>query len=173
MTMSPNLRKFGLLAHVTSSVGWLGAAAGFLALAIVGLTSQNPPTVRAAYVAMEPITRFVIVPLAIAALVTGIIQSLGTPWGLLRHYWVVVKLLVTVFATVVLLIESTPIAMIADSAAKTALMESDFHQERFSMVVHSAGGIVVLLVTMVLSVYKPRGTTGLERRGSQEQHSAT
>jgi len=105
MTMTIRLRKLALTAHVTSSVGLLGSIAAFLSLAIAGLTSQDAQTVRAAYLAMELIARFVIVPLAFASLLTGLIQSLGTPWGLFRHYWVVVKLLLTVFATVVLLVK--------------------------------------------------------------------
>src|ERR1700704_845733 len=104
MIMTIGVRKFALTAHVTSSVGLLGSIAAFLALAISGLTSQDIKMVRAAYLAMELIARFVIVPLAFASLLTGLIQSLGTPWGLFRHYWVVVKLLLTVFATVVLLV---------------------------------------------------------------------
>ena len=64
MIMSPGLRKFALTAHVTSSIGWFGAVAAFLALAIAGLTSQDAQIVRAAYLAMELTTWFVIVPLA-------------------------------------------------------------------------------------------------------------
>ena len=58
MTMTPLLRKFVLTAHVTSSVGWLGAVAGFLVFAVTGLTSQDVQIVRAAYLAME-LTRLV------------------------------------------------------------------------------------------------------------------
>jgi hypothetical protein len=55
--------------------------------------------VRAAYPAMELIARFVIVPLAFGSLLTGLIPSFGTPSGLSRHYWVLVKFLLTIFAT--------------------------------------------------------------------------
>jgi ABC-type uncharacterized transport system permease subunit len=79
--MTRGLRKFVLTAHITFAVSWLGAVAGFLALAIAGLTSQDAQTVRAAYLAMELITRFVIVPLSFAPLITGPILSLGTPWA--------------------------------------------------------------------------------------------
>jgi hypothetical protein len=41
---------------------------------------------RAAYLAMDLTSRFVIVPLARASLLTGLAQALGTPWGLFRHY---------------------------------------------------------------------------------------
>jgi hypothetical protein len=84
--MSGGVRKLALTAHVITSVGWLGAVAVFLVLAVAGLTSGAPATARAAYVAMEATTRLVIVPLCLASLLTGILQSLGTPWGLFRHY---------------------------------------------------------------------------------------
>ena len=88
MTMTPTLRKFALTAHVTASVGWLGSVAAFLGLAVVGLASPDAQTMRAVYVSMELIGWFVIVPFSVAALLTGLVQSLGTPWGVFRHYWV-------------------------------------------------------------------------------------
>src|ERR671919_321085 len=104
MIMTSGFRKFALTAHVTSSVGWIGAVVVFLALAIVGLTSQDAQTVRGAYLVMEPAAWWVLVPLAFASLLTGIVMSLGTTWGLFRHYWVVFKFLIAVFSTIVLLI---------------------------------------------------------------------
>jgi hypothetical protein len=90
-TMSPQLRKLAFTAHVTSSVGWLGAVAAFLGLSIIGLTSAEAGTVRAVYLAMEATGWYVLIPLSLASLLTGLIQSLGTRWGLLRHYWVFAK----------------------------------------------------------------------------------
>lgn len=117
MTMSPRLRKMALIAHITSSVGWLGAVVAFLALAMVGTTSQDPATVRGVYLVMEPAAWYVLVPLAFASLLTGIVQSLGTPWGLFRHYWVLFKLLINVVATGVLLIYTGTFRSMARMAA--------------------------------------------------------
>jgi hypothetical protein len=121
MALSPGARKLALTAHVTASVGWLGAVAAFLAVAIAGLTSDDVQVARAAYIAMNLMGWYVIVPLGAASLVTGIVQSLGTPWGLLRHWWIVIKLLLTVLAMVVLLVHMRPIGFMADVAARTAL----------------------------------------------------
>ena len=165
--MGPRLRKLALTAHVASSVGWLGAVAGFLALAVAGLTDPDAQTARATYPAMELIARFVIVPLAFASLATGIVQSLGTPWGLFRHYWVLAKLLVTVLATTVLLLQMGPIGHAADAAAQTALSGAELREARTSLVAHAGGGLLVLLVPVALSVYKPRGVT---RYGLRKQH---
>jgi DMSO/TMAO reductase YedYZ heme-binding membrane subunit len=107
--MSPGIRKFALAAHLTVSIGWFGAVAAYLALDVTVATSQDLQTLRAAYLAMELIARFVIVPLAVTSLLTGIVMSLGTKWGLFRHYWVLISLVLTVVATAVLLVETRAI----------------------------------------------------------------
>jgi hypothetical protein len=162
--MTPSLRKFALTAHVTSSVGLLGSVAAFLALAVAGLTSEDAQIVRAAYLAMDLTARFVIVPLAFASLLTGLIQSLGTPWGLFRHYWVSAKLLLTVFVTIVLLIKMELISYAARLAAETILSRADLRAAGIELAVHAAGGLLVLLVPAALSIYKPRGLTPYGRR---------
>lgn len=106
--MSPVWRKFALTTHVTTSVGWFGAVASFLVLALAGLNSGNAVTVRSAYVAMELTGWFIIVPLCFVSLPTGLVMSLGTPWGLFRHYWVVAKLTISVIATILLLVHMQP-----------------------------------------------------------------
>lgn len=166
MIMSPGLRKAALTAHVTSSIGWFGAVAAFLALAIVGITSQDLQLVRAAYLVMGLTTWFVIVPLALVSLLTGIVSSLFTRWGLFRYYWVLMKLVITVFATLVLLVHTQPIDLLSGTAAKTAVVGANLHGTQLQMVVASSLTLVVLLVLTVLSVYKPRGMT---RYGQQKQ----
>ncbi len=158
MIMTPSLRKFALTAHVTSSVGTLGAVAGFLALAVAGLNSADSQVVRAAYLAMELTAWYVIVPLVLASLATGLVQSLGTNWGLFRHYWVVMKLFLNVLVTIVLLLQLELIGYLAD-VSETMLSSADLRGLRMSPVIHAAGGLLVLLVPVVLSLYKPRGLT--------------
>lgn len=170
--MAPGLRKFALTAHVISSVGWLGAVAVFLALAIAGLVSEDPEMVRAAYLTMDLSARFVIVPLAVAAFLTGLVQALGTTWGLFRHYWVLIKLVITIVATVILLMQLPSISNLAAEAARTTLSSGDLRESRLSLVVHGAGGLVVLLVPTVLSIYKPRGMTRYGQRRQREERRA-
>lgn len=159
MQMSASVRRFALTAHVTSSIGWMGAVACFLALAVVGLTSPQPLEVQAAYVAMELICWMVIVPLSLLSPLTGVAQSLWTPWGMLKHYWVVVKLLVTLPCTAILLLHMLPTTRLASVALQGGLAESAMHNLRVQLVADSAAAIVVLAFTTVLAVYKPRGQT--------------
>ena len=167
--MTPSFRKLVLTAHITVSVGSLGAVAAFLALAIAGLTSRDVQMVRTAYAAMELTARFVIVPLAFASLLSGLIESLGTPWGLFRHYWVLAKLLLTTFATIVLLAKMPLIGYAARRAAETTSSSADLHRAGTQLAVHAIGGLLVLLVITALSVYKPWGLTGYGERKQQER----
>lgn len=167
-TMSPPLRKLLLVAHVTSSVGSLGGVATFLVLAIVGLTSQDSQTVRAAYVANGFIAWYIILPLLLTALLIGIVQSLGSPWGLFRHYWVLAKFFLTIVTVVVLLNQMAGISHIAAVAAEATISGDDLLGLRRSLRTHAAGGLVVLLVLVALSIYKPRGVT---RHGWRKQHA--
>ncbi len=172
MTMAPRLRRFALTAHVTSSVGWLGAVATSLALAVAGLTSRDAQVVRAAYLALEVIGWFVLVPLSLASLLSGLVQSLGTTWGLFRHYWVLVKLLMNVFATIVLLLYTQTLSYLAGVAAQTTLPGGDLRGLRSpSPVVHAGAALLLLLVATVLAVYKPRGLTRYGRRKQHEQRA--
>lgn len=169
MSMSPGLRKFALTAHVTSSISWFGAVAAFLALSITGMISQDPQLVRAAYLVMGVITWFVIVPLALVSLLSGIVSSLGTKWGLFRYYWVLLKLVITVLATIVLLIHTQPIDLLTGLAAKMTVSAYPYALQ-LQMVVASSAALVALLVLTALSVYKPRGMTPYGRRKQDEQH---
>lgn len=169
MTMPPTLRKAALTAHITSSVGWLGSVAAFLALAVAGLISQDEPTVRAAYLAMQVLGWAVLVPLAVASFVTGLVQALGTTWGLFRHYWILVKLAMTVLATAVLLLYTSTLGYLADAASRPVAEGHLGALLSASPVLHASTALVVLLVAAALSVYKPRGLTPLGWRKQQEQ----
>jgi hypothetical protein len=173
MTMSSRARKLALTVHVAASVGWLGAVAGFLALAIAGLASAEPFTVRGAYLAMDVTARFVIVPLAFVALVTGLVQSLGTKWGLFRHYWILVKLLISLIATSVLLLHMQPIAYLAGVARETTVFGADLDGLRAQLVANAGLAIVGLLVNTALAIYKPRGMTPYGWRKQHERRTAT
>ena len=166
--MTARMRKIALAAHIATSVGWAGAVSAFLALAVSGLVSPSAPTVRAAYVGMELTTWYVIVPLAVASFFTGVISSLGTTWGLFRHYWVLLKLLITVLATAVLILHLEPIGRLAATSRDTGMPGPDLHQARMLMIYASGAAVLALLIMTALSIYKPRGMTPYGWRRQEE-----
>jgi len=154
--MSPSLRKFALLAHITFSTGWIGGVIVYLVLGIAAVTSQDVQTVRAAWTAMELAGWFALVPLSLASLLTGLVMSLGTKWGLFQHYWTLISFALTVFATIVLLLHMPDVSYLANTAqevdgARLSMLGGDLF--------HPGIGLLVLLVIQALNVYKPRGLT--------------
>ena len=165
MTMNPNVRKLALTTHITLSVGWIGAVLAYLVLVVAAMTRQDAQTLRAAWIAMELIGWYLIVPLALVSLFTGLVMSLGTPWGLLRHYWVLISLVLTIVAAVVLLQHMPTVSLLARVAAE--MDGADGGGLRGALrgeLLHAGGGLLVLLLIEALNVYKPRGMTAYGRR---------
>jgi hypothetical protein len=166
VTLAPAFRKFALTAHVTVSVGWVGAVASFLALAAAGVVSSDAALVRSSYVAMDFTYCTIVIPLGLASLITGVISSLGTDWGLIRHYWVVVKLLLTVPAVWMMLVHIQPVRYAAQLASATTFAGTDLDGLRSQLILYAGLALAILLTATVLSTYKPRGRT---RYGSRNK----
>lgn len=159
--MSPPVRKAVLAAHLACSVGWIGAAADYLALAIAAEASADPATVRASWIAMELTGWYVLVPLALGALLSGLVMALGSRWGLLRHYWVLISLLLTVVAAAVLVMHMPTVSSLADRAR---VADAAGLEQVGTDLVHPGVGLVVLFAIQVLNVYKPHGMTRYGQR---------
>jgi hypothetical protein len=159
MTMRPRLRKLALTAHVSAAVGWLGAVASSLALAVTGVASEDPQTARSTYLTLELLGRYVLVPFSFASLISGVVSALGTAWGLFRHYWVLAKLIINVFAIVVLLMYMQSLGDLARLAAKTGPGGDAAVLTSACPVLHAGAAVLLLVVATVLGIYKPRGVT--------------
>ena len=157
MIMTPRLSKAVLTSHITFSVGWLGAVAVFLVLAVTGLTSQDVLLVRSSLIAMELCAWFVIVPFCVTSLFTGVIQAVGTKWGLLKHYWIVVKLFLTVASTILLLLHMQPISYLSGIAIKPSFSNSQLAEQLIDLIAKAGAAILVLLAITTISIYKPWG----------------
>jgi hypothetical protein len=160
--LSPRWRKVMLTLHVAVSVGWLGSAYGMVVLGLVAWSNTDPLVRWGAYVALHDSDRLIMIPGSLAALATGLIVSLFTPWGLVKHFWVLTKLTLTVSAMI--------FAALYVSQKATRAMQLTGHGAHVS--VGSLGGQVVLgSVVMVLilaantalSVFKPWGRTRRRR----------
>lgn len=163
--MRRGVRRTALTAHVAVSVGWFGAVAVSLVLAAEGLLASDADTVRAVWLSLDLVGWWALVPLSLLSLSTGLVQALGTRWGLLRHYWVVVKLVLNLIATGVLLLYTQTLDALADAArhASTASLVAGGLVDA-SPLIHSLAALLLLLGAIVLSVFKPRGLTNYGMR---------
>lgn len=170
MIMTPRIRRIALTVHITSTIGWLGAIVAFLALAIAGLASSDVQLVRGSYLAMELIGWYVLVPLSVGSLITGLIMSLGTTWGLFRHYWVSIKFVIAVISLLILFMYTQTLDQLGDLARDATLSVDELRNP--SPVLHAGAAILALLVNTMLSVYKPRGLTAYGRHKQAEPRKA-
>jgi uncharacterized membrane protein len=150
--------------HITSSVGWVGAILTYLTINIIALTSSDAPTVRGAYLLMEPLVRYAIIPMAVTSLITGVVMALVTRWGLLKHRWVATSLWLTLVAVGVLI---GHIGEVSELTAHAAAPVTDGPAR--ADLPHTIGGLLVVSVPLVLNIYKLRGLT---RRGRRLQAAA-
>jgi hypothetical protein len=165
MVMAAGLRRATLAVHLITSLGWIGAAGAYLALGVAARVSEQVPTVRAAWIAMELIGWLLIVPLGCLAFLTGLVMSLGTRWGLIRHYWVLIAFVLTSLALAVLILHMPSVSAVA-ATARTGDDRAVLHLG--GDIAHPAVGLLVLVVVAVLNLYKPRGLT----RYGQRQRAA-
>jgi hypothetical protein len=174
MVMAPRLRKLALSVHLAVSIGWIGSVLAYLALGLTAVTTEDDQSLRAAWIAMDLTGWYVIVPLAIASVVTGLIMSLGTKWGLFRHYWVLYSFIMTVVAAVVLVLHMPDVSELANVAREGAADAESAHllgRLRSGDLLHPTLGLVVLLTVQVLNIYKPKGMTRYGRRRQRAERA--
>lgn len=163
MRLGRATRRFALAVHVTASVAWFGAVLCFLVLSIVGLRGETTVEVNSAYAGMSLVGWYVIVPLGALSLFGGLLQGWGTEWGVTRHYWILVKLALTVVSYALLLLHMQPTTALGEWASRGAALPLSFHDARVQLMVDAAAALAVLGSAIALSIYKPEGVTRRRR----------
>lgn len=157
-------RRVLLISHIAVSVGWLGADVVMGILAVAGLTTDEPTLALSIFRAAGVFVPLVVLPLSLLALLTGVLLALGTKWGLLRYWWVLVKLAITVILSVLVLVLLRPsVADLADDAAAAqrdgSLLTVAASADPTALLVPATVSVVALTVAVILSVAKPSGRT--------------
>ncbi|KQY80877.1 hypothetical protein [Pelomonas sp. Root1444] len=172
MQLTGSWRKALMLVHLIGSLGWMGAIATYFALAAKGLDGPTEFATRAAYLGMQDVGWHVVMPLGIASVASGLVQALVTPWGVVRHAWIVVKLVISVAALGILLLHMGPTDDLAAAAAQGPMLPSDLRGLRLQLVWDSAAALVALVVAAALGTYKPNGQIAWARRGDASSTAA-
>jgi hypothetical protein len=167
---SPGFFKFLLTSHVIVSVGWLGVVIAKVALKIIAMTTSNPANIGALLFAAGRLS-FAFPPLAILTIVTGVLLSLGTKWGLIQHYWVATKIVLT-FGVIITAVQlgtriPQPTGQPMDDASILGITSSPATLLMALTITH----LVMLVVATILSTYKPWGKTWFARRKAVQPQS--
>ena len=157
MTLSTNLRKLNLIVHLTSSLGWFGGCLAFIFLGVFALNQGDFQVAGSLSYGLKICTWYVILPLCIISLFSGIIQAVGTQWGLFKHYWIIIKLLLTCMATILLIIHLQPIDMLSNAFIKDGVDRVTASQNIISLISKAGLAAITILLLTTISVFKPWG----------------
>lgn len=157
-------RRLVRAAHVVVAGGWLGLVVAMLALGVAGLFAPPDAAPEATYRLMHVIGGRVIPPMAVATLATGVVLSLLTPWGLIRHWWVATKIVVglAVILTAVSLTDTWLEQATVDPSGPAGVR----------LVATSLAHLGLLAFATVISVDKPWGRTPRGRRTTTRKEPA-
>jgi len=100
--MTPRFRRITLIVHITTAVGWLGTTVVVLTLGVAGIRTSDPSLQLVAYYdVFRVLNPAASVPLAFLGLVSGIVLATRGPFGLIRHRWVLTKLVASLVAVLI------------------------------------------------------------------------
>ncbi|MEU6080327.1 DUF2269 domain-containing protein [Streptomyces sp. NPDC047108] len=159
--LSRPARRALLVVHVSVSVGWLGLTTGLLALGVTAAVSGSAAAAEASYRSMQVFGDWLILPIALASLVSGLVLSLGTRWGLARHRWVVTKFWLTLAATAATAFSLRPAI---DDAARAVASAEPVGAAATDLVVAPSVATALYVFVTAISVLKPWGLTRRGRR---------
>ncbi|GHH27782.1 hypothetical protein [Lentzea cavernae] len=150
--LAAGLRKTVLVTHVVSAGAWIGVDVAAAVLVAVGWARSGDDRTDV----YQALANYSVVPLLLAALVaglvcllTGVLLGLSTKWGLVRFWWVAVKLVLNVVACAMLLFFLGPISELASGEQPL--------QDMWFVAFLATSALVLLGFAMVLSVFKPWG----------------
>ncbi|WP_435840304.1 DUF2269 domain-containing protein [Streptomyces chartreusis] len=158
--LSRPARRAALVVHVVASASWVGLTLGLLALGITAAGTGSAVTVEASVRAMKLFADWLLLPVAFLTLVSGLVLSLGTQWGLARHRWVYVKFWLTLATTTATVFALRPGVNSAVAAVTAGGPLPDAGDVMMGPIV----SLSAYLFMTVISVLKPWGLTKRGRR---------
>ncbi|MEU5578398.1 DUF2269 domain-containing protein [Streptomyces huasconensis] len=170
MKLRRRTRRATLVVHVIGAACWLGLTLGLVALALTAITTDSSAAVEAAVRSMKVFADWLVLPLALITLVSGLVLSLGTQWGLARHRWVYTKFWLTLATTAASAFALRPGV---DESAATVAAGGPI-TDTADLIAGPLVSLGAYLFMTALSVLKPWGLTrrGQKQRGQKERASA-
>jgi uncharacterized membrane protein len=150
-------RRAVLIAHIASAGAWLGVDVAMAVLSITALTTDEPGTLAFSLQALELVSIWPLLACGLLCLLSGLVLGLGSRWGLLRYWWVAVKLVLNLVLTALVLVslraEVTEQAALARRSAAGEVVTYDLSNLIYPPTVSPT----LLLIAIALSVIKPWG----------------
>lgn len=163
LRLPPRLRKSMLFVHIVTGVGWMGTDIALMILVFGALRSDDAERVAASYLATAYIGVLAVPVLAVAMTISGIILSLGSGLGLFKHWWVFVKLLISLVLCVLvwlaLLPELTTLPDMVEMGASADQVRDRLGEATVGLLFPPVVSFTMMAVASLLSIFKPWGRT--------------
>jgi hypothetical protein len=158
------MRKGVLVVHIASAGAWIGMDVVMGILVFTALLAGDEGTRALCYRALELFAIWPLLTTGLVCLASGVVLGLGTKWGLVRYWWVAIKLALNVVLAVLVALALRPgVVELAEQGRRfmggepASLAVGDLI---FPPIVSTSA----LLVATVLAVFKPWGRTRSVRR---------
>ena len=167
--LAPRTRKVWLILHIGVSAGWLGVALTMTALAITGSVASSHSVRHGAYELLEIVDLAAAIPSMALSIITGLVISLGTKWGLVRWWWVITKFAISL--TIPVLAGSLESSLADELALRTADPGGRPGGAGIALTACLAGFTVALWAATILSVLKPWPRTRWGRAADERERA--
>ena len=151
------LRKTVLLLHIVAGGTWFGLD---VAMAVLVLTAIGTDSAAVRAYTLQSLKLITVGPMfsaAMLSLITGILLGLGSKYGLLRYWWVAIKLgLNLILATLVVTALRGEVANAAGPGAQLA-GGADVEWNFTNMIYPPIVSPTALTIAFLLAVFKPWG----------------
>jgi hypothetical protein len=157
--LRPAARKAVLVLHIVAGIGWMGVDIALLVLLISARTTNDAALVVSGFNAIGMIVPMAVPPLSLGILVTGIILGLGTRWGLVRYWWVLVKLLLSLIMTVLVFVSLVPavssMTILSATTVSADAVRASLGTLPTMLLFPPIVSFLMLGVAAILSIFKP------------------
>ncbi|MFT9846944.1 hypothetical protein [Aneurinibacillus sp. REN35] len=147
--------------HVLSVASWIGGTLGMLLLAFYLQHAANGEQLLYTLTSMEVIDENLLKYPALLTLLTGIMLSVWTQWGLVKHYWVIIKFELTVLTIMIGILFlnkwTAGLAIMIEDMGLLALQDSQFQTTWISIIITSSFNLLCLTFMTFITYFKPFG----------------
>lgn len=160
-------RRVTLIVHIVAAGAWIGIDVVLGVLATTALATGNTDTEALAFRALGT---FVVWPLLAAGLLTlasGVILGLGTNYGLVRYWWVAIKLAANVVLVALVIVALRPGLDEARTHGEALAAGNPSEIATSNLLFPPVVSLTVLIAATTLSIFKPWGRIRATR-GSQK-----
>ena len=155
-------------AHLTSGAIWIGTAFCMVLIGLSSLKMTDGDELYAFNLAVKLLDDFVVIPSAIASVITGTLLCWLTVWGFFKFYWVIVKWVATLLLITFGSLWLKPWADAATSISQTERLKALINPLfMFDIKGATIGGSIVvasLFLIIAISIIKPWGRRDVARK---------